>query len=95
MSDTKHAHFFSDPDVDRLLSMVVALAGEVAVLHGRLDTHERLAAQGNLPTAAAVEAYAVSPELAAAREQWRSRYLRRVLAQLSGEMAPYSETPAP
>lgn len=91
MTDKKNVHFFADPDVDRLLSMVVALAGEVAVLHDRLDTHERLAAQGTLPTADQVEAFEASPELAAERERWRIRYLRRVMAQLSEEMAPYLE----
>ena len=89
MTDKKDVHFFPDPDVDRLLSMVVVLAGEVAVLHDRLDTHERLAAQGTLPTADEVEAFQASPELAAERERWRTRYLRRVMAKLSEEMAPY------
>ena len=90
MSDKKDVHFFSDPDVDRLLSMVIALAGEVSVLRDRLDTHEKLAAQGTLPTAAEVEAFEASPELDAEREQWRSRYLRRVMARLSEEMAEYT-----
>jgi len=89
MSDKKDVHFFSDPDVDRLLSMVIALAGEVSVLRDRLDTHEKLAEQGTLPTAEQVEAYEASPELAAEREQWRNRYLRRVMANLSDEMAEY------
>ena len=90
MTDTKDAHFFSDPDVDRLLSMVLALAGEVSVLHDRLDTHERLAAEGDVPTPERVAAFDVSPELAAERERWRTRYLRRVMAQLSAEMARYA-----
>ncbi len=89
MSDKKDVHFFADPNVDRLLSMVVALASEVAVLHDRVDTHEQLAAQGTLPTAEQVEAFEASPELAAERERWRTRYLRRVMAKLSEEMTPY------
>ena len=90
MTDKKDVHFFSDPDVDRLLSMVVALATEVAVLRDRLDTHERLAEQGTLATADAVEAFESAADVAAEREQWRSRYLRRVMARLSDEMAVYS-----
>ena len=90
MTDKKDVHFFSNPDVDRLLSMVVALAGEVAVLRDRVDTHERLAEQGTLATAAEVEAYESSPEIAAERERWRTRYLRRVMARLTEEMEAYA-----
>ena len=91
MTDKKDVHFFSDPDVDRLLSMVVSLATEVAVLRDRLDTHERLAEQGTLATAEQVEAYESSPEVAADRDRWRTRYLRRVMARLSNEMAHYAD----
>ena len=34
--------FFEDPNVDKLISMIMGLAGEVAVLHDRSDTLERL-----------------------------------------------------
>ena len=37
--------FPGNPDVDRLLAMITALTGEIAILRARLDTHERLAAR--------------------------------------------------
>jgi DNA-binding transcriptional ArsR family regulator len=41
-------YFFDDPNVDRVVSMVMGLAGEVAVLHDRLDTLERLLEAGHV-----------------------------------------------
>ena len=49
--------YFEDPATDRLLSIVMALAGEVAVVKERLDTVERLLdAKGSI-TRADIEAY--------------------------------------
>ena len=38
--------YFDDPENDKLLAIVMALAGEVSVLRDRLDTVERLAEIG-------------------------------------------------
>ena len=37
--------FFADPNVDKVIAMVMGLAGEVAVMHDRMDTLERLLAK--------------------------------------------------
>lgn len=34
----KRPYYFANPDVDRLLSMVMALTGELSVTRDRLDT---------------------------------------------------------
>ena len=34
--------FFDDPDTDKLVSMLMGLAGEVSVMRDRMDTIERL-----------------------------------------------------
>ena len=39
----KRPHYFSNPDVDKLLSMIMALTGELAVARDRIDTIERVA----------------------------------------------------
>jgi hypothetical protein len=59
MSKTKalHPHFFDDPNVDRLMTMVMNLAAEVSVLRERLDTHEQVAAEKKLFTPADIEAF--------------------------------------
>lgn len=72
--------FFSTGDTDMLLAMVVALAGEVAVLRDRLDSHEQLSARQGGYSGADVDAFLPEPELASERNTARQEYLRRVLA---------------
>ncbi len=38
----KRPVYFEDPQVDKLLAMVIALTGEVSVLRERIDNLERL-----------------------------------------------------
>jgi hypothetical protein len=74
----RRPYFFADPAVDKLLGMVMALTGEVAVLRERLDTHERLAAKGKKATPANVETYAPDLKVEDAREGLRAAMLARV-----------------
>ena len=55
--------FFDNPDVDKLLAMLMGLAGEVSVMRDRMDTIERLAAERGLFTEADIEAYEPSAEV--------------------------------
>lgn len=63
---------------DQLLEMVLALAAEVSVLRDRLDTHERVAQTGDLPTLERVEDYTLSPEVFEARSGFRQRLLDKI-----------------
>jgi hypothetical protein len=70
--------YFNQSDVDRVMSVVLALASEVASLRDRLDTHERVADAGALPATARIESYLPDPETIAARDTWRDAYIRRL-----------------
>ena len=59
----KRPFYFSDPDVDRLLSMIMALTGELSVTRDRLDTLERVAAVKGLFSGDDIEGYELSEEL--------------------------------
>ena len=50
--------YFDDPAIDRLLSIVMALAAEVAVVKERLDTVERLLEARGTISRADIEAFA-------------------------------------
>lgn len=71
--------YFEDPAVDRLMSITLALAGEVAVLRDRVDSIERLAEAGEPITRATIDAYRPDPAAAADREAWRATFLDVVL----------------
>ena len=75
--------FFSDPDVGRLLAMVNVLAGEVAVLRARLDTHERLAGAAGVFDRAKVEAYAPDAAAFAERQAETKALIARVCRPLT------------
>lgn len=91
-------YFFADPNVDKVIAMVMGLAGEVAVMRDRLDTVERLL-EGHGLRRADIDAYQPSAEVAAERAAWREAFLGEVLriveieieALASGDNAPYDE----
>jgi hypothetical protein len=82
----KRPVYFDDPQTDKLLAIVMALAGEVSVLHERLDTVERLAQAKGLFSIEEIEAYQPDEKVAQLREQWRSDYIARVLRVVQEEV---------
>jgi hypothetical protein len=91
-------YFFDDPNVDRVVAMVMGLAGEVAVMRDRLDTIERLLDAAGTLRRPAIDTYKPSPGVAAERARWREGFLGEVLriieAELeglaSGDTSPYT-----
>ena len=75
--------FLDSSDSDKLLSMIVALVGEVSIVKERLDTHERIAAQGKVATPEEIEKYQPSEEVEDEREAWRVAMLERVFRIIS------------
>tara|TARA_B100000686_G_scaffold327100_1_gene385667 strand:- start:330 stop:689 length:360 start_codon:yes stop_codon:yes gene_type:complete len=71
---------------DQLVSMVMALAGEVSVLRERLDTVERIAAEKDVLSSADIDAYEPDADTLAQRDKWRADYLDRVLWIVSAEL---------
>jgi len=84
----RRPQFMDDPDKDRLLAMVMALVGEVAVLKERLDTHERLAVVGKVATPEAIEAFEPEADIEEAREAWRTELLSRVFRSIRVAESP-------
>lgn len=79
-------HFFDNPDIDRLLAIVWAMAGELAVTRERLDTLERLLAERELVEATAMDAYRPDPAAARERGQWQVEYIARLLRVLQQDV---------
>lgn len=75
----KRPVYFDDPQLDKLLAIVMALVGEVSVLRERLDTLERLGEAKGIFLLSEVEAYQPDDQVAQKRSQWRADYLARVL----------------
>jgi len=75
----KRPQFCEDPQVDKLVSIIMALAGEVQVLRERLDTTERVARAKGLYSAIDIESYQCSARDELEREEWRDEFLSRIL----------------
>ena len=70
-------------DVDRVMSVLLALVSEVAAIRERLDTHERL---GAVPTPQLVEHYVAAPLVESERETWREAYIRRIFRVITEDV---------
>lgn len=77
--------YFDDAEVGKVLSMVVALAGEMAVMRDRLDTVERLLDSGELVTRAAIERFAPDEKVRTERDAWRQEFLAQVFRVIHEE----------
>jgi hypothetical protein len=90
--------YFDDPSVDKVLSIALALAGEVAVLRDRLDSLERLSEKGINISPRSVDAYEPDAIVRSERDAWREQFLDIVLRaihqdkeELERQAAPYEE----
>jgi hypothetical protein len=83
--------FFPDPNVDRVLGVVMELAAEVYVLRDRLHTVETLLARSGALSAAEVDAYQPSEDERAQRLAERDALIARILAPMTAE----ADSPAP
>jgi hypothetical protein len=74
----RRPRFLEDENSDKLLAMIVALSGEIAVLRERLDTYERLADDGQLPSRTCIETYEPGDAVEDQREKDRTALLGRI-----------------
>ena len=82
----KRPVYFNEPELDKMLAIIMALAGEVSVLHERLDTLERLIQVKGILSSDEIENYQVNEQVAQEREQWRTEYITRLLRILNQEV---------
>lgn len=68
-----------DVHLERILSITMALATEVSVLHEKIDTIARLSESQRSFTLADIEAYEPTDDVKYERSKWREDYLKRIL----------------
>ena len=81
----KRLYFFDNPDIDRLIAIVLAMAGELAVARERLDTVERLLARKGTLSRADIDEFRPSSVETAERGRWHLEYLARIFRVLQQE----------
>lgn len=84
-SKGKRPWFFSSPETERVMSIAMAVAGELAVARARIDTLERLLEAKGVMTRAEIEAFTPTKDEAAERGLWMQEYMARILRVLQQE----------
>lgn len=82
----KRPAYFDEPALDRMLSMLMAVVGEVSVLRERLDTVERLLDARGTISRADIEGYEPDREAAYERGLLTKEYIHRVLRGVQQDM---------
>ena len=88
----KRPVYLENPQIDKLLAIVMALTGEVSVLHERLDTIERLLEIKGILSITEIEAYEPDTKVTKEREQWRAEYIARVLRVVQEELETLNQS---
>ena len=81
----KKPQYFSDPATDKLLSIVISLAGELSVTRDRLDTVERLLEEKEILPISEINHYQPSEKVNAIRDQQRAQFLETILRVVEAE----------
>lgn len=90
----KRPYFFDDPDIDRLLAIVWAMAGELAVARERIDTLERVLERRGALDREEIEGFRPSAAEAGERGRWQLEYIARLLRILQQEADALARGPA-
>ncbi|MEO7773234.1 MAG: hypothetical protein ABIT36_12315 [Steroidobacteraceae bacterium] len=78
--------FLGNPTEERMLSILLAVAGEVSVLKERLDTVERLLESKRTISRADIEAYTPDSNAAYERALMTREYLARIMRGVQQDM---------
>jgi len=91
----KRPQFLDDPALERVLSITLALAGELSVARERIDTLERLLVQRGVLAAGDIEAFAPDSAALAARDAWGREYIARILRIVEHDVQAMSDAAEP
>ncbi len=78
----------SDPNIDRLFSMVFALAAELTAVMEDLDTLKRVIVEHSVVTGEQIAGFTPSPEAAAQRDRARRNFVTTLMSSLEQEITP-------
>ena len=91
----KRPAYFEDPAIDRTLSIVMALVGEVSVLRERMDSIERLLDAKGTISRADIEAYTPNREAGHERGMQTREYIARIMRGVQQDMEALEELDTP
>ena len=78
--------YFTDPATDKLMWMVLSLAGELSVTRERLDAVERLLEEQNILHRSVIDSFKASDDAQSEREALRQDLVDRLLSVVRAEL---------
>lgn len=91
----KRPQYFSDPAIDKLLSMTVSLMEELSVTRDRLDAVERLLERKRTLRRGEIESFVPDIAAAAERDSRRAAFIDRVMRVVQAELEEMSREDMP
>lgn len=91
----KRPQYFDDPAQDRMLSILMALVGEVSVLRERLDTVERLLDASGSIRRADIDTYTPDGEAGFERGAATREFIARIMRGVQQELEGMKESEPP
>ena len=82
----KRPVFFDDPAIDQMMTFMLEVITELAVVRDRVDTIERLLDKKGSISRDDIEAYQAEGDVAAERAAWREAYVKKVLRMHKPQM---------
>ena len=82
----KKPAYFADPATDKLLQMVITLAGELSVVRDRLDLVERLATEAGAFDRSKLDTMSLNQADTIERDAGRADFVARVLRVLDQDL---------
>jgi hypothetical protein len=79
-------YFFNSAETERVMNIAMAIATELAVVHERMDTIERLLEAKGILKQNEIEAFVPTDEQAEERQLWHARYAARILRIVQQEL---------
>lgn len=89
----KRPYFLEDKAVERVLNITMAVGMELAVVHERLDTIERLLESKGVLLLDEIEHFEPSATQAEERQQWHAAYIGRILRIVQQELEALQQDP--
>ena len=83
--------FNDDLAIDNVHGMIMALATELAVLHDRVDSMERVAAAKGIVLSEEIDSFVPDTDTLVAREEWRRALLKRMFYVLREQVDDVSQ----
>ena len=81
--------FLDNPDTDKLVSMLMGLAGEVSVMRDRMDTIERLLGEKGLLTQSDIDNFEPSEDVLMQRAETRELFLGEITRVITSELEDF------